>query len=75
MEESLMDLNQLARELKIAAKTIRNKLSDGTWPIPPLRIGRLLRWRREDVARDLTRLRLKTKVAKDPSSKRKARRN
>jgi predicted DNA-binding transcriptional regulator AlpA len=56
MEEPLIDLEELARELKIAPKTIRNKLSDKTWPIPPIRIGGALRWRPADVRRALTRM-------------------
>ena len=49
MEEQLIDINDLAAVLKVPAKTIRNKLSNGTWPIEPLRIGKALRWRESDV--------------------------
>jgi len=49
MEEQLIDINDLAAVLKVPAKTIRNKLSNGTWPIEPLRIGKALRWRQSDV--------------------------
>ncbi len=49
MGEQLIDIRDLAQILKIPAKTIRNKLSNGTWPIEPLHIGRLIRWRRSDV--------------------------
>jgi predicted DNA-binding transcriptional regulator AlpA len=49
MEEQLIDINDLAGILKVPAKTIRNKLSNGTWPIEPLRIGKALRWRTSDV--------------------------
>jgi predicted DNA-binding transcriptional regulator AlpA len=49
MEEQLIDINDLAGILKVPAKTIRNKLSNGTWPIEPLRIGKALRWRSSDV--------------------------
>jgi predicted DNA-binding transcriptional regulator AlpA len=49
MEEQLIDINDLAGILKIPAKTIRNKLSNGTWPIEPFRIGKTLRWRTSDV--------------------------
>ncbi len=56
MEKPLIDINELGRKLKIPPKTIRNKLSDGTWPLPPLRIGRALRWRPADVARELDML-------------------
>jgi predicted DNA-binding transcriptional regulator AlpA len=44
-----MDIKDLARKLKVRPKTIRNRLSNGTWPIPPLRIGRTLRWRESEV--------------------------
>ena len=49
MEEQLIDINDLAGILRIPAKTIRNKLSNGTWPIPPLRIGKAIRWRTSDI--------------------------
>ena len=49
MEERLFDIKDLAEVLKIPPKTIRNKLSNGTWPIEPFRIGKLLRWRQSDV--------------------------
>jgi predicted DNA-binding transcriptional regulator AlpA len=50
MSDRLLDIEDLANRLKIPAKTIRNKLSNGTWPISPVRIGRALRWRESDVA-------------------------
>jgi predicted DNA-binding transcriptional regulator AlpA len=56
MIEPLIDINDLSVELKISAKTIRNRLSKKSWPIPPIRIGRTLRWRRADVIRTLTKL-------------------
>jgi len=49
MDDRLIDIDDLAECLKIPAKTIRNKLSNGTWPIQPIRIGRALRWRESDV--------------------------
>ncbi len=49
MDDHLIDIKDLAEVLKIPAKTIRNKLSNGTWPIDPLRIGKTLRWRQSDV--------------------------
>ena len=51
MSDYLIDIKDLSQQLKIPAKTIRNKLSNGTWPIPPIRIGRALRWRQSDVDR------------------------
>ena len=50
MSDRLLDIEDLANRLKIRTKTIRNKLSNGTWPISPVRIGRALRWRESDVA-------------------------
>ena len=50
MPDQLLDIEDLAMCLKIKQKTIRNKLSNGTWPISPVRIGRALRWRESDVA-------------------------
>jgi excisionase family DNA binding protein len=51
MTENLLTISEVANLLRVAEKTIRNKLSDGTWPIPPVRIGRSLRWRRSDIER------------------------
>jgi len=51
MNETLIDTKETARLLGIADKTIRNRVSDGSWPLAPVRIGRSLRWRRSDVAR------------------------
>ena len=56
MSDTLIDINDLAGILKIPAKTIRNKLSDGSWELPPLRIGKALRWSQEDVNSYLQRL-------------------
>ena len=49
MNEQLININDLADQLKVPTKTIRNKLSNGSWPIEPLRIGKALRWRQSDV--------------------------
>jgi predicted DNA-binding transcriptional regulator AlpA len=56
MEDRLLDIEELAKHLKIPAKTIRNKLCDGSWPMQPLRIGRALRWRESDVVRAIANL-------------------
>jgi predicted DNA-binding transcriptional regulator AlpA len=56
MDNQLIDIDDLAKCLKIPAKTIRNKLSNHTWPIQPVRIGRALRWRESDVAAMIARL-------------------
>lgn len=49
VNERLIDINDLSQILKVPPKTIRNKLSNGSWPIEPIRIGKLLRWRISDV--------------------------
>lgn len=49
MTEQLIDINDLASILKVPAKTIRNKLSNGSWPILPIKIGKALRWRPSDI--------------------------
>ena len=54
--DRLIDIDDLSGCLKIPAKTIRNKLSNGTWPIQPIRIGRALRWRESDVAATIASL-------------------
>jgi predicted DNA-binding transcriptional regulator AlpA len=56
MEDRLLDIEELSKHLKIPAKTIRNKLCDGSWPMKPLRIGRALRWRESDVIRAIASL-------------------
>jgi predicted DNA-binding transcriptional regulator AlpA len=53
MGKPLIDIKDLSLELKLKEKTIRNRLSNKTWPIPPIRIGRTLRWRKADVDRAL----------------------
>ena len=49
MRDRLIDIKDLADRLKIPPKTIRNKLSNGTWPLEPMRIGKALRWRESQV--------------------------
>jgi hypothetical protein len=56
MPEQLLDIQDLAKRLKIPVKTIRNKLCAKSWPIQPLRIGRALRWRESDLDRGLEEL-------------------
>jgi predicted DNA-binding transcriptional regulator AlpA len=50
MMDKLIDIKDVSWRLKVPPKTIRNKLSNGTWPLLPIRIGRALRWRESDVA-------------------------
>ena len=57
MADSLIDIKDLVGILKIPAKTIRNKLSDGTWPLAPIRIGKALRWSTSEVDEYLGKLR------------------
>lgn len=51
MTDQLIDINDLCLQLKIPVKTVRNKLSNGTWPLEPVKIGRALRWRQSEVDR------------------------
>lgn len=51
MSGKLIDIIDLSAETKVPVKTIRNKLSNGTWPLPPVRIGRSLRWLQSEVDR------------------------
>jgi predicted DNA-binding transcriptional regulator AlpA len=63
MSNLLLDIKELAKRLRIPAKTIRNKLSEGTWPMEPFRIGRALRWRESDVDRAIADLATSTSNA------------
>jgi predicted DNA-binding transcriptional regulator AlpA len=56
MQDRLVDIIELSNALRISTKTIRNKLSNGTWPIKPVRIGRALRWRESDVTQAIAAL-------------------
>ena len=49
--DPLIDINDLSTEVKVPVKTIRNKLSNDTWPLKPIRIGRSLRWLQSEVDR------------------------
>ncbi len=49
--DPLIDIQDLSREVKVPVKTIRNKLSNRTWPLPPIRVGRSPRWLQSDVER------------------------
>jgi len=48
-EKELLTVKGLARQLLISERTVYNKLFNDTFPIKPIRIGRLLRFRRKDV--------------------------
>ncbi len=45
----LLDLKDLAQRLGLAPQTIRNQLCSGTFPLPPRRLGRAIRWRSDEV--------------------------
>ncbi len=47
--EILIDIKTLAKRLGLSPQTIRNQMSAGKWPLPPIRIGRRLRWRESEV--------------------------
>lgn len=53
---ALMTTKELAGLLRKSARTIHNRLSEGTFPIAPLREGSRLLFRREDVAAYLEQL-------------------
>jgi predicted DNA-binding transcriptional regulator AlpA len=68
MQNQLIDIDDLSKALKIPAKTIRNKLSNGTWPIKPVRIGRALRWRESDVTQAIAALPNDPRASSPPSA-------
>ena len=46
----LMDIADLAREIKVSERHVRRLAISGKLP-PPVRLGRSVRWRRADVER------------------------
>ena len=48
-EQEFFTVKGLARKLCISDRTIYNKLSAGTFPIRPKRIGRLIRFHIDDI--------------------------
>ncbi len=48
-EQEFYTVTELARKLRISGRTIYNKLSAGTFPIRPKRIGRLIRFHIDDI--------------------------
>jgi predicted DNA-binding transcriptional regulator AlpA len=48
-DPSLLTLDELSRILKISSGSIRNQLSRKTFPLNPIRIGRLLRFKTSSV--------------------------
>lgn len=47
---SLLSVKDLAESLNCSKRHIRRLTDAGRMP-PPIRVGRLLRWRRDDIAR------------------------
>ena len=48
-EKELLTVVDLAEKLSISERSIYNQLSAGNFPIKPIRIGRLIRFRIEDI--------------------------
>ena len=48
-EKRLLSIKEVSAYLNISPQTIRNKLSAGTFPIPPIKIGGKLLWDRRRV--------------------------
>jgi predicted DNA-binding transcriptional regulator AlpA len=53
MEKRLLSIKEIGAYLNISPQTIRNRLSAGTFPIPPIKIGGKLLWDRRKVDRFL----------------------
>jgi len=51
--KTLLTIEELSEILRIATGSIRNQLCLGTFPLQPLKIGHLIRFRSEDVERYL----------------------
>lgn len=60
----LMDINELANYLSLKCQTIRNKLSNGSFPIAPKKLGGALRWDIREVDQFLDKLEPVTKSSK-----------
>jgi len=48
-KKELLTVRGVAQRLIISERTVYNKISAGTFPVRPIRIGRLLRFRSKDV--------------------------
>ena len=48
-KKELLTVRGVAQRLIISERTVYNKVSNGTFPIKPKRVGRLLRFRSKDV--------------------------
>lgn len=56
VDSALYTLDDLSKILKIPTGSIRNQLCRGTFPIRPLKIGRLLRFKVADIEQYLESL-------------------
>ena len=54
MTQSLLTIKEVAAYLNVSVRTLERELSAGTFP-QPVRIGRLRRWRQEDIDQYLER--------------------
>ncbi len=54
----LLKINEVAEILRLRPQTIRNQLSKKIFPIPPVKIGRRLRWDERDVLKYIETLHL-----------------
>jgi len=48
-DQTLLTIKELSQVLKIPTGSIRNQLCRGTFPLQPIKIGSLVRFRSEDV--------------------------
>lgn len=56
MEKRMLNIKELGFYIGLAEQTIKNKLSSGTFPIPPKRLGRKLLWDKKRVDKYLDKL-------------------
>lgn len=49
IQRRMLGVRELAEYLGLAPQTIRNKLANGTLPIPAKKIGKLLKFDKKDV--------------------------
>ena len=59
MEHRLLSVKEMSIYLNLRPQTIRNKLSAGTFPVLPLKIGGKLLWDKKKVDQFLDKARLK----------------
>jgi len=49
MEKRLLSIKEVSLYLNLSIQTIRNQLSAGTFPIPPIKLGGKLLWDKRKV--------------------------